>query len=409
MKIRSITAFTNLGWPLDKGELDKAAAMTERARAAFKVEGYEVQTTRLASRPFPIWLLSAMEQAAVEQAQATEEAVLRSGFGYLSLGPALLDRPESYALIPAMMAATKNSFFSGILADRDTGISMKAVKACAAVIHRAARLEENGFANLRFAALANVPPGSPFFPAAYHGGGKPAFAIATEAADLAVKAYSGARDLEAGSEKLRVAIEQHGKRLAAISEDLARGSEFRFGGIDFSLAPFPEESASLGAAFERMGVPAVGMHGSLAAAAILADTIDRAEFPRTGFSGLLLPPLEDAILARRTAEGFLSANELLMCSAVCGTGLDTLPLPGDSSEDELAAILLDVAALALRLDKPLTARLMPIPGKKAGDVTSFEFDYFANSRVMDLKASKLGEVFQNSERIVIKPRPTGRK
>jgi len=85
---------------------------------------------------------------------------------------------------------------------------------------------------------------------------------------------------------------------------------------------------------------------------------------------------------------------------VCGTGLDTIPLPGDVTADQIAALLLDLSALALRLDKPLTARLMPIPGKKAGDPTDFDFSFFANSKVMTLEADPLtgllarDEVFQ---------------
>lgn len=409
MKIRSITVFADLTWPLDEGQVDSLATFLERAKAAFKAEGYEVQTTRLATRPFHQWFFPVIEHAVAEQALTTEEALMQRGFGYLSLGPATPDQLEHYALIPRILEGTNNTFLSGVIADRETGISMPAIQACAAVIHRVAQFEENGFANMRFAALANVAPGAPFFPAAYHGGGRAAFAIATEAADLAVKAFSGAKDVEAGSQGLRVAIEQHGRRLAAICEGLARNNDLRFGGLDFSLAPFPEEASSLGAAFERMGVPGAGMHGSLAAAAILTDALDQADFPRTGFCGLLLPPLEDSVLAQRAAEGVLGANELLMYSAVCGTGLDTLPLPGDSSEDQLAALLLDVAALALRLDKPLTARLMPIPGKQAGDETNFDFDYFANSRVMALRAGKLSGAFAQSDRISINPRSVTRR
>ena len=91
----------------------------------------------------------------------------------------------------------------------------------------------------------------------------------------------------------------------------------------------------------------------------------------------------------RQPQGDLTAGDLLLYSAVCGTGLDTLPLPGDVKTAQLQAILLDLAALSQRLDKPLTARLMPIPGKKAGDRTEFDFPYFANSRVLSLRASPL--------------------
>jgi hypothetical protein len=101
-------------------------------------------------------------------------------------------------------------------------------------------------------------------------------------------------------------------------------------------------------------------------------------------------------LARHAAEGTLTVKDLLLYSAVCGTGLDTIPLPGDTTADQITALLLDLSALALRLDKPLTARLMPIPGKKAGDPTNFNFEYFANSRVMALEAEALKPPFSET-------------
>ena len=129
----------------------------------------------------------------------------------------------------------------------------------------------------------------------------------------------------------------------------------------------------------------------------MTDAIDRADFPRAGFSGLMMPVLEDATLAKRAAENVLTVKDLLMYSAVCGSGLDTVPLPGDVTNDQIAALLLDIASLALRLRKPLTGRLMPIPGKKVGDLTEFNFDYFANSRVMALDAEPLTGLFATNE------------
>ena len=104
----------------------------------------------------------------------------------------------------------------------------------------------------------------------------------------------------------------------------------RFAGIDFSLAPFPAEAASIGAAFERLGVARVGLAGSALAAALLTQAIDRAVFPRAGFCGLFLPIFEDAILARRAGEGVLALSDLLLYCTMCGTGLDTIPLPGET-------------------------------------------------------------------------------
>jgi len=153
-----------------------------------------------------------------------------------------------------------------------------------------------------------------------------------------------------------------------------------------------------------LGVPALGQAGSLAAAAILAATLDQAKYARCGFNGLMLPVLEDALLARRAAEGSLTIKDLLLYSAVCGTGLDTIPLPGAATASQLSAILLDVAALAQRLDKPLTARLMPIPGKQAGDPTGFDFAFFANSRVLAFEAEPLNGFLAGEENFALQPR-----
>ena len=420
MNIRSITYFCNPGWPLDFEALRQGGDFLAAARLAFEAAGYPVQTARLATVPFPRLIParrqpggtrlapqteddSAVQEQLVALAGTLGELATTLGFDYVSLGPALPQVPGSYAAIPAALAAAQNVFLGGLLTDTRGRISLPAVRMCAGVIREAAGLSPDGFANLRFAALANVPAGSPFFPAAYHGRGGPSFAIATEAADLAVEAFTGAGSLEAARSSLVAAMERNGRTLAALGGDLAQAQALRFGGIDFSLAPFPEEQRSLGAAFERLGVPAVGLHGSLAAAAFLAEAMDRARFPRAGFSGLMLPVLEDAVLARRAAEGVLTVKDLLLYSAMCGTGLDTLPLPGEITGEELAPILLDLAALACRLDKPLTARLMPIPGKRAGDPTGFDFAYFANSRVMAVDAQPLGSLLAGDEAFELIP------
>jgi uncharacterized protein (UPF0210 family) len=146
-----------------------------------------------------------------------------------------------------------------------------------------------------------------------------------------------------------------------------------------------------------MGVPALGQNGSLAAVAILAEALDHARDPRVGFSGFMLPLLEYTVLAQRGKEEMLTLNDLLLYSTVCGTGLDTIPLPGEVSEEQIFAILLDLAALTQRLGKPLTARLMPIPGKSSGDMTDFDFEFFANSKVLNLKAQPLTGLLTGDE------------
>jgi uncharacterized protein (UPF0210 family) len=411
MKIRSITYFCNPKYPLDEKIIRQAGEFLAMTKSTYEAAGYEVQTVRLATIPFPKMLGAKQIDSLPKFAEQLTGVIQQANIGFASLGPALPDfrslgdfgSLRSYEVIPEAIAASNNIAFGGWMADKAGGIDLAAIKACAKIIQRNSTIQSSGFANFNFAALANVKAGAPFFPAAYHDGDTPAFAIATEAADLAVEAFS-ARDgrpgtVDDGRRRLINEIEKHGKILARISNKLSKTGKpgTRFNGIDFSLAPFPAEAQSLGTAFEQMGVPQIGLHGSLAAAAILTECIERADFPHTGFSGLLMPVLEDATLAQRAAEGTLSVKDVLLYSAVCGTGLDTVPLPGDTTVEQITPLLLDLSALALRLDKPLTARLIPVPGKKAGEPTSFDFGFFANSKVMSLDAMPLNSSLAGDE------------
>ena len=395
MKIRSITYFCNPKYPLDEKVLQKAGTFLAEAKYAYEAAGYEVQTTRLATVPFPQLLGEKNINGLPKLAAEFSSMIQQFGIAYASLGPALPEMPRSYEVIPESIAAAQNIFFGGVMADIKHGINLAAIRACADAIVKCAPIEPNGFANLQFAALANVSAGAPFFPAAYHDSDEPAFAIATESADLAVGSFSSAKSLNEGRTALISEIEKHGKAIARISN--TELSDTKFLGIDFSLAPFPDEAHSLGNAVEQMGVPKIGLHGSLTAAAVLTEAIDRADFPHTGFSGFMQPVLEDSVLARRAAEGSLTIKDALLYSAVCGTGLDTIPLPGDTTAEQITPLLLDLSALSSRLDKPLTARLMPIPGKKAGDETNFDFAFFAPSRVMPLDAEALTNSLSGTE------------
>jgi len=403
MKIRSITFFLHPRLPLPPEAFAAAGRFRSAARAAFEACGYEVQTERLATAPFPTWL----DGDLATQATRLEKFSLESGFQYLSLGPALPSWLQSYLAIPEALAETQHTFFSGMMTTEGSSISLESLQACARVIQDAASISGDGFANLRFCAMANVPAGTPFFPAAYQSGSTSTFALATECADLAVDAFGRARSLAEARQNLVSSIEMHATALERTARELSEQFSIPFAGSDFSLAPFPEASRSIGTAMELLGLPAAGLHGSLAVAAFLTSSIEQAHFRRAGFNGLFLPVLEDACLAERAAQGNLSVKDLMLLSTVCGTGLDTIPLPGATTRQQIEAILLDVAALALRLDKPLTARLMPIPGKKAGDPTGFKFAYFANSRVLAVDALPLTGLLASDRQLEIQARKPG--
>ncbi len=364
-----------------------------------------MQSLRLATSPFPGWVKSLAAEDMAALAIKFQEHACQRGFNYLSLGPADPARPESYLAIPAILAAADSVFATGSMTLPAGKVSLSAVRACGEVIARAAQISPDGFTNLRFAALGNVPPGSPFLPSAYHNAGEPpAVALAVESADLALAVFREAKSLESARQELLRRLEEHARPLQEALAEPCERFGVRFLGLDYSLAPYPSDTCSSGAALESLGLERLGLSGTLAAAAFLADTLDRGNWPRSGFNGLMLPVLEDSTLAARAAEGSLTVRDLVMVSAVCGTGLDTIPLPGDATADQLSAILLDIAVLSQRLDKPLTARLMPIPGKSAGDETNFEFEFFANGRVMALNAEPLTRLFAGDEVIDFRPR-----
>ena len=146
---------------------------------------------------------------------------------------------------------------------------------------------------------------------------------------------------------------------------MARAEGVQYGGIDSSPAPLGDDS--IGAAIEALSGAPFGEAGTLQACALVTDVIKRLPVKLCGYSGLMLPVLEDTVLARRASEGRYGLRDLLLFSSVCGTGLDVVPLPGDTPAATLERIMLDVAAQAVKLSKALSVRLFLVPGKGVGD------------------------------------------
>lgn len=400
MKIRSITVFCQPGFPVNRLLLQQVGIFTNHARKLFQDNGFEVQSLRLATPPFEQFI------APVDLAMAAQSYAIEAhadGFEYISLGPVSASS-KAWEVIPQALAQSDRIFLSGSLTTSEGALSLHAARACAETIVRLSTLEQNGFANLRFCALANVPANTPFFPAAYAQPGRPSFALALEAADLALQAFTLARTFQEASINLVTEIEKRAQQLEEIGNRLSQMYNYEFRGLDFTLAPFPEDAISIGRALESLGLQAFGKPGSLLASAFLTSTLDQAQFKRTGFNGLMLPVLEDSGLANSATDGNLSLRDLLLFSSVCGAGLDVIPLPGETTAEELTPILLDLAALSLRLNKALTARLMPIPGKKPGEMTAFDFAFFANSRIFPVNSAPLQGKLIGNEEIEIKAR-----
>jgi len=404
MKIRSITCFCNPYHYKVPKVPSKIQAFMQEAKIDFLQAGFEVQTTRIATVPFGDYFPSFPNDGWVSIAQNLEQQTLASGCDYLSMGPAATNRIQSYDVITKILENTEAVFIAANITNKKSEISFRIAHKVAEAIHENAFISKDGFVNLRFAALANVPPFTPFFPAAFSQGNALSFALAMECADAAVNAFQQAENVNEGIRLLLEGLESNARKMQLIASGLGKKYAITFKGFDFSLAPFPDDECSIAKALEMLAPSRIGGLTSLTACSILADALDRGKWKKAGFNGLMLPILEDSILALRTQQNTLDVQDLLLYSAVCGTGLDTIPLPGDTSVGTLQALLLDVSALALRMDKPLTARLMPIPGKKVGDMTQFKFDYFANGKVLNCKTSSVTGLIKKSRSVKINPR-----
>jgi uncharacterized protein (UPF0210 family) len=356
-----------------------------------------VQTIRLSAQPLERWLPGGADVAAV--VAAVGQTVEAAGIDYWSLGTIQAGGAEAgdalavAEMLPDLLMAAPTAFGSVQVGVRSNGtgtVSMEAVRVSARIIRALADATADGFGNLRFAAAANCPPHVPFFPASYYredgpNNGRPEFGLALEAADLAVLAFEQAATLEQARQNLLALLVEHGTKAAEVCTARAAEAGFAFTGLDISMAPYPSQERSIGRALEIVSGAPVGAGGTVAAAAFVTGVLREArERLRTvGYSGLMLPVLEDQTLAERAAEGLVTVDTLLLMSAVCGLGLDTVPLPGDVTQEQIERIVLDLAALAVRLDKPLTARLLPVPGRAEGEPAEWpDFSYFAKGRVM---------------------------
>lgn len=378
MKIRTITTGFNCEAPVNEEQIRHLSDFTNNAKEIFASNGYTVQTLRLATQPWEEYFES--KNQIIRLVKELETLVQKYSLDYFNIGTTF--DPQLVPVIYDMIQNTSTMFCTTFISDSTT-IHYTLARQTAKVMKRLSTIEENGFANLRFAAIFNTKPGSPFYPAAYHKG-PPSFAIGTENSDLVYQAFSEAKTIENAAHFLKKTLLAEFKKIETIAEHISTKEKIHYDGIDVSIAPSIKPNESIAYAFEKLDLGKFGDVGTLAIARVITETIRNLEIKKCGYSGLMLPVLEDYGLAQRNTEESYNLTDLLLYSSICGTGLDTIPLPGDVSEDKLYALLLDIASLAIKLNKPLSARLMPIPHKKAGEMTDYTFEYFVNSKIMKI-------------------------
>jgi uncharacterized protein (UPF0210 family) len=383
VRIRTITTGLTLAEPNRwQDALAEAATFNSAARELFEERGYVVQTTRVSTNPWGEYFQGTSGEAVEEEARRLESLCGGLGIDFLSVGycRAAAETRVAHRIVGA--AATLSC--GARLGDSVAGIDRDNARSAARAIRRIAESTDRGYGNFRFCGWANCPPHTPFFPTAYHQG-PPGFSIGLECSDLVASAFSEPTDPTEASRRLRSLLVAEFSGIDALATELSEKRSMSYHGLDASVAPSTKEAESIALACEAMGLKRFGYSGTLSVVAIITGVLRDLPVKTCGYSGLMLPVCEDWGLAQRAGDGAYGLADLLLYSAVCGCGLDAVPLPGDTPVAVIESILLDVATLAVRLSKPLSARLLPVPGKSAGEMTDFGSPYLIDSAILPVR------------------------
>ena len=280
-----------------------------------------------------------------------------------------------------------DNLFVNLLVTKCGEIDLNAAASAANIIRDTGRGGEGGGNCFRLGASANVAPHTPFFPFSYHSG-EPCFSIAVETNQIAVQVMEELAVGE-GADVFKKRFSSEFKNVISRVENLANRLEKKtglyFAGIDASFAPFPDGRNSVSKVVQAIGGSPVGTPGSVAVTAFLTsliqDLMNKEGIRSVGFNGVMYSVMEDNLLADQSISGGLNIEQLMLLSSVCGCGIDMVPISGVTSSDTILSFIMDTASMAIRLDKPLGVRLLPIPGKLAGEITDINGDFICNSRI----------------------------
>jgi uncharacterized protein len=367
-KVRAVTAFIHIDAAHYEAQYADAMKFLTAAADAYKAAGFEVESVRIATQPFPEYTKGMKPDEAVAFLKKIDALSAKLGFRP-SIGTAMLHDDDDAAPLDVLARALPTTALNASLVIADeAGIHWRAIREAAKLIRQ---LEESphGRGNLNLAAIAMVKPYGPFYPGAWHTGAGKTFAVGLESANVVADVFAANHDPREAEKALAAALGKYAKEAETIATLVAGKAGWTYAGLDPTPAPLGD--VSIGQAVENLIGGPFGSSGTMTAASIITRAVKSVPVKQTGFSGLMVPVLHDSVLARRWAEGTYNIDSLLAYSSVCAAGLDMIPMRGDTSEDQIAKILGDVASLAFKWQKPLAVRLLPVPGGKAGDRTDF--------------------------------------
>ena len=380
-KVRAITAFVRLDRAAWEKQIGEALVVLRKTQSEFEAAGYQVESIRIVTQPLGELVAGLSEDEAVAYLGRLDALSAKESF-LPDVGPAMIqdaDDPASMRVLERALSTLPNIEANTIIAG-DDGIHWRTIRRTAELVKYVAEHSPHAQGTFNFTATAMLKPLSPFYPGAYHTGAGRQFAIGYEGAGVVADVF--ARDkgnVEAATADLTAALSKHAQVADRIGSKVAAETGWSFVGVDPTPAPLGD--VSIGTAIENFTGAKFGSSGTLTAARIITAAVKAVPVKQTGYSGLMVPVMEDKVLARRWAESTYNIDSLLAYSAVCGTGLDTVPLPGDITLEQMERIFSDVASLAIKWNKPLSARLQPVPGKKAGDMTDYQDPYLFNTTI----------------------------
>jgi len=386
-KIRAITGFITIDANSYPSQIEETVKFLSQVREGIQAAGYNVAGIRISTQPFPDYTKGLSRADALKVLRGIDDLAGKLRFAP-NIGPAMTkdtDDTGPVELLTDVLATPGNRLNANIVTAGEDGIHWNSVRQAARIIKAVGERSPHGQGNFDFAAIAMMKPYGPFYPGAWHPGGGPrSFAIGLEAANVVMDVFAREHDPRTAGRGLTEALALHARAVEAAAMKVAAGSGWTYAGID--PTPAPGGQVSIGAAIESFTGSPFGSPGTETASGIITRAVQAVPVKQTGYSGLMLPVLEDATLTRRWTEGTYGLDSILAYSAVCAGGVDTLPLAGDTSEDAIARIVGDVATLAFKWNKPLAVRMLPAPGKKAGEMTEFS-GALANAMIQPLIGS----------------------
>jgi uncharacterized protein len=383
-KVRAITAFVRLDRTSFLQQIEDTLVVLRRAESEFKSNGYEVQTIRITTQPLAELVSGLSEEQALAFLKNLDDLSAREKFN-ANIGPAALhdsDDPSTMHLLERVLSTLPHLNASAIIADQ-SGIHWKTIRHSAELVKYVTENSPRGQGNFNFAVTAMLKPYTPFYPGSYHNGNGRQFAFGFETANVVRGVFAKDKgNVEAAISDLTIALSVHARLADLVGNKVAAATGWTYLGLDPTATALGD--VSIAGAIEAFTGARFGSSGTLTAARIITTAEKAIPVQQVGYSGLMLPVLEDKLLAKRWAESTYNVDSLLAYSSVCATGLDTVPLPGDISVEQIERIFSDIASLAYKWNKPLAGRILPVKGKKAGDQTEFQDPYLFNTTLRPL-------------------------